>query len=87
VVRAPLLAMRYALPRSRDSSCGSGPEDENVRGKEGDRSQNGLNHQPKVALPSDIQSGRPPHIGSSRQGATGPNAVGSLTSEGGAALR
>jgi hypothetical protein len=38
-------------------------------GKEGDRSQNGLNHQPKVALPPDSQSGRPPYIASSRQGA------------------
>ena len=56
-------------------------------GKEGDRSQNSLNHQPKVALPSDSQSGRPPYIASSRQGATGPNAASSLTPEGAAALR
>jgi len=35
-------------------------------GKEGDRSQKGLNHQPPVALPSDSQSGHPP-CGTSRQ--------------------
>jgi len=51
-------------------------------GKEGDGSQNGLNHQPHTALPSDNQCGRPPYIASSRQGATGPNAASSLTSGG-----
>jgi len=44
-------------------------------GKEGDRSRNGLNHQPPAALPSDSQSGRPrcaSHLGNATNVPTRP---------------
>jgi len=47
-------------------------------GKEGDRSHNGLNHQPPAALASDSQSGRPPCPTSSWQCITRSDEVSSF---------